>query len=99
MEFVATSVTLPGLDPLAPIQSLIPVLNPHIKYVDLSRRGYMVLDLTPERITGEHWYVNGIEEGDSAQAFGVAYAVADGSDHLVQGAQTEPGADAPPPAP
>lgn len=99
VEFVATSITSPGLDSFGPFAPLIPVMNPHMKYVDLTQKGYLLLDITPERVVGEHWYIPTIAEPSDAESFGAAFAVADGQNRLAPAAQTAPREDAPPPAP
>lgn len=88
VEFVATSVTSPGL-PAA--QALVPLLlrsNPHIKYVDLAQKGYLLLDITPERVVGEHWYIDTIEQTSSVETLGNAMMVAAGAHHLVDAEET-----------
>ncbi len=82
VEFVATSVTSPGLDQLASVQDLLRVLNPHMKYVDLARKGYLLLDVTTERVQGEWWYSDTIASSSEVESFGTALLVADGSNHL-----------------
>jgi alkaline phosphatase D len=95
VEFVAPSVTSPGLAELAPIQDVIRLLNPHMKYVDLSQHGYVLLDITSERCQGEWWFVNTIASDDNTEAFGTAWLAADGKNYLAAGAQSTPRADAP----
>jgi alkaline phosphatase D len=41
VEFVATSITSPGLEELGQVDDAIRVSNPHIKYVDLAHKGYL----------------------------------------------------------
>ncbi|MES2488315.1 MAG: alkaline phosphatase D family protein [Pseudomonadota bacterium] len=96
VEYVCTSITSPGLDALAPIQDVLRVTNPHIKYVDLAKKGYMVMDVTPERVLGEYWYVDTISAPSSTQTFGTAFQVAPGTNHLVAASQSTP-RDNPPP--
>ena len=47
VEFVTTSVTSPGV----PINAsfLITIENPHVKYVELTKRGFILLDVTPQK--------------------------------------------------
>lgn len=100
VEYVCTSVTSPGLDQLAPVQDAIRLVNPHMKYVDLSQKGYMVFDVTPERVLGEFWYVSTIAERGGSESLAAAYPVAAGDNRL--GAATtgsEPPANPPPLAP
>lgn len=99
VEFVATSITSPGLDELDAIADAIRPNNPHIKYVDLAHKGYLLLDLTPEKLVGEHWYVGSITEADSTEQFGIAFEVLAGSNRLAAGQQTAPKDNPPPFAP
>ncbi|MDD3762565.1 MAG: alkaline phosphatase D family protein [Nevskiales bacterium] len=99
VEFVCTSITSPGLDPAQPLVPLLQLLNPHIKYADLSQKGYLLLDITPERMVGEHWYVDDITQPSDGQSLGVAYAVEAGSKHLIAAEQTAARDDAPALAP
>ncbi|MDB5969137.1 MAG: twin-arginine translocation signal protein [Hydrocarboniphaga sp.] len=95
VEFVAPSVTSPGLDQLAPIQDVIRLLNPHMKYVDLSQHGYVLLDVTPQRCQGEWWYVDTIDSASQTEAFAAAWQAADGKNYLSAGTQSTPRSDAP----
>ncbi|MES0873532.1 alkaline phosphatase D family protein [Sinimarinibacterium thermocellulolyticum] len=99
VEFVCTSVTSPGLDPLAEFAPLVRLFNPHMKYVDLARKGYLLLDITAERVVGEHWYVETVSEPGGSESFGAAFAVAAGTRRLVTAEQTSPKPDAPALAP
>lgn len=99
VEFVCTSVTSPGLEEAQDLAPLLQALNPHMKYVDLAQKGYLLLDVTPERVQGEWWYVDTVLEPSAGESFGAAYQVAAGESRLAASdAATEPG-DAPAPAP
>lgn len=95
VEFVATAITSPGLETFEPVSPLIGVLNPHIKYADFSQKGYLLLDLTPERVVGEHWYVDTITESSANEVFGSAYQTLAGSSRLTAAEATVPRTDAP----
>lgn len=82
VEFVCTSVTSPGLEALNDLTPILKLLNPHMKYVDLARKGYMLLDITPERTQGEWWYVDQVAEPGGGETFGAAYVVDAGSHRL-----------------
>ena len=47
VEFVTTSVTSPGV----PINAswLITIENSHVKYVELTKRGFILLDVSPQK--------------------------------------------------
>lgn len=101
VEFVAPSVTSPGLDELAPVQDLIRLNNPHIRYVDLSEHGYVLLDIDAGRIQAEWWYVDDTLSPNAGERFAAAYVSDDGSNRLRPGpaAPSQPIAGAPLPAP
>ena len=59
VEFVVTSITSPGL--AFPIgASLIQLANPHMKYIDLSNHGYVVLDINKTRTQADYYFVGDI---------------------------------------
>ncbi|WP_295683544.1 alkaline phosphatase D family protein [uncultured Nevskia sp.] len=90
VEFVCTSITSPGLDSL---QALVPVLrtnNPHFKYINLNQRGYMLLDITPQRVSNEWWYVDTIDKRSRGQSFATALQTNRGENHLRRGTQSAP---------
>lgn len=99
VEFVATSVTSPGLDQLAPLTATLRVLNPHIKYSNLKQRGYLLLDVTPERVVGEHWFVQTVAQSSTVETLGAAYQTRSGANHLSKATQTQPRSNPPPFAP
>jgi alkaline phosphatase D len=80
VEFVTTSVTSPGIAGLD--NTLIPVFqgaNPHIKFADLEQRGYLILDVTPERTQSAWFHVADVEDPNAgAEVFARALAVYDG---------------------
>lgn len=65
-EFVTPAVTSPGFPEgaaeLAGI--LIPVVNPHIRYVEAKSRGFILVDVTRERSQAEFYYAQSIESYD-----------------------------------
>jgi alkaline phosphatase D len=100
VEFVGTSVTSPGLDdPNGAITGLLHAVNPHFKYIELTRRGYMLVDVTPQRVVCEWWYVDTVASPSNVQSFGAAFEVGAGTQHLVPSAQTTPRANPPALAP
>ena len=89
VELVATSVTSPGaIDPKGVVAAALKLANPHFKYVDLTERGYMLLDIDATRVVSEWWYVDTVTSRSSGQSLGRAMQVADGTNHLSAGAQT-----------
>ena len=68
VEFGGHSVTSPGfenfLPQLAPddIAKALVARNPELKWMDSSRRGYMAVELTPERATSEYRFLANVRD-------------------------------------
>lgn len=74
VEFVVTSVTSPGLS--LPVGSgLIQSFNPHMKYIDLSQKGYLILDVNKNRAQADWYYVSDVTQAYSGEAHGAGYFV------------------------
>ena len=100
VEFVGASVSSPGLsDPNGSTAAYLRSVNPHFKHIDFNQRGYLLVDVTPQRVMGEWWTVDTVASVSNIQAFSVAFEVQHGSNHLAPGAQTQPRANPPAPAP
>ena len=69
VEFVCTSVTSPSIiDTGSLAESALRLVNPHFKYIDLTRRGYLLLDADATRVIGEWWYVDTVESPSNRQS-------------------------------
>lgn len=83
VEFVVTSVTSPGL-PRA--QSLgVPLLrqlNDHMKYIDLSAKGYYILDVNKIRAQADWYYIDRIDQLSPNESYGISWQTIDRSRHL-----------------
>lgn len=97
VEFVATSVTSPGLDELqgAGDQGLL-TQNPHMKYIELSQHGYVIVTADATRCQGDWFFVDDILAPSSGEAFATAWTTADGDNHLTEAAAPAPARDNPP---
>lgn len=63
VEFVTTSITS-GSSPVNIGAGIITTANPHMKYVDLAQKGYVILDVDQQRAKG-HWvYVSSVTEAE-----------------------------------
>ncbi len=63
VEFVTTSVTSPGLDALGGLGTgVVQTSNEHVQYVNLNKRGYMILDLTPDLVQADWYYVSTVTD-------------------------------------
>ncbi len=74
VEFAGHSVTSPGYEsylPTLPPERLARTLreaNPQLAWVDTARRGYMALELTPERASSEYRFIGTIRDKTSGVA-------------------------------
>lgn len=86
VEYVATSVTSPGADFLSSLASFgVPFIknqNPHMKYVDITRRGYLILDVNQQRVQGDYYYVDRVDQVSSNQTFEEGWYCQDGTRRL-----------------
>ncbi len=86
VEFVTTSVTSPGPRDTREARSReLYTENPHLQYVNLAEHGYLLLDITPQRCQGEHWYLDSVLEPVAGETFAAAYFTAVGSNRLQPG--------------
>jgi alkaline phosphatase D len=97
VEFVGTSVSSPGVDTdtNGGIAGALRSINPHFKYINLHKRGYMLLDVTPQRVVCEFWHVDTVASPSNVQTFAAAFEVQAGTNRLAPSAQTTPRANAP----
>jgi len=103
VEFVTPAVTSPGIDD--PVQAaqfayVLQATHPHIKFVELNRRGYALLDVTSERMQCEWYQVATLAERNASETFAKALLVNSGENHLRPApGQTTPVSPAPALAP
>lgn len=68
VEFAGHSVTSPGFESYLPslspdrIAGELVAANPQLKWADTSHRGYMALELTPQRATSEYRFLSSIRD-------------------------------------
>jgi len=101
VEFVGTSVSSPGVDTdtSGSVAGAIRFYNPHFKYVQLTRRGYLLMDVNRDRVVGEWWYVDTVASPSSVETFATAFEVRTGENRLRASAQTPNRANPPALAP
>ncbi len=59
VEFVCTSITSPGLPGIGnTLIGLVQSQNPYMKYVDLEKHGYLLLDINKQRTQGDWVYMS-----------------------------------------
>ena len=92
VEFVAPGVTSTGLDGNPVFVRSVRRANPHIAWAELSKRGYVVVDVTPERVQAAWHHFEGVDDPEGVSTFAAAYHVPQGAPELI--ADEDP---APPP--
>ncbi|PHR47374.1 MAG: hypothetical protein COA32_08110 [Fluviicola sp.] len=90
VEFVATSVTSPGFA-LGIGTSIIQSFNPHNKFVNLNKHGYIILDINKNRTQSEWYFLDDIETHNTNESLGNAYYVNDNERFLRQSTLTSVG--------
>ncbi|MCS7296990.1 MAG: alkaline phosphatase D family protein [Bacteroidia bacterium] len=84
VEFVTPSVTAANAAFLQGFAnpSIVKSQNPHVKYVDLTSNGYLVIDVTPQRVQGDWYYVNTIAQPALGERTGESWYVQSGERFL-----------------
>jgi alkaline phosphatase D len=103
VEFVGPSVTSPGIEnpqEAAQTAQLLRAIGPHMKYIELNRHGYVLVDVDRDRAQGEWYHVDTIQAASRTEQFVAGYATANGANHLLPATTpSAPRTDAPDPAP
>jgi alkaline phosphatase D len=81
VEFITPSITSDGF-PFEFGQDVILDDNSHVKYNNLLGKGYIVLDITPNQVQADYYFVNTISAPTSSQYFETAYRVIDQTRYL-----------------
>jgi len=82
-EIVTPSVTSPpGLNPS--LQEAVRAARPHLKFLESGHRGYVVVDITRERLQAEWWFVPTVTERVSAETRAIRLVTAAASPRLVE---------------
>ena len=93
-EFVTTSLTSQNVDDKMgwpPRTKSIPFEEglvrevPHVKWCEFDSHGYVVVDVTDERVRGEWWFVDTVLEASAGESLGAAWEVRRGEPRLTPG--------------
>ena len=94
VEFVTTSLTSQNVDDKMgwePRTGSVPMERawvdavPYVKFADFDDHGYVIVDVTPERVRGEWWFVDAVREPTTGEHLGAAWEVYRGDTRLVPG--------------
>ncbi len=92
VELVTASITTENLDEhlgslprsdSLPVEQKVTEDNPHVRWVDLDSHGYVLVDLTAERLEAEWWFVETTRERADGQERAAAWRVEAGEPKLV----------------
>lgn len=87
VEFVTPSITSPGLGFDSGTATLFATNNPHLRWFDTVNKGYIILDITPERIQADWFHIGGGPIGSpdpASPSFAKAFRVDAGTHRLVE---------------
>lgn len=84
VEFVGTSITSAN-SPLPVGQNIIKSLNPHMKYINLTDKGYFILDVKKNRVQADYRYVSTVTQLGGTESAGPSYYVNHLQRHLTAG--------------
>jgi alkaline phosphatase D len=74
--------------------------NPHVKMVELNKRGYLLVDINRERLHSEWWHVPTVRERTDEQWLAAQLVSETGTNHLARtDVASKSRGDAPDPAP
>jgi alkaline phosphatase D len=85
VEFIGPAISSPGLYGEAEAVTKSEQLHsnsPHIKWTELNKRGYGVLDITRDRAQCEYYHLRTVSERDNRQVLAAVYASAAGDNAL-----------------
>jgi len=94
VEFVTTSLTSQNVDDKMgwePRTGSVPMERtwvdavPYVKFADFDDHGYVIVDVTPERVRAEWWFIDAVREPTTGQHLGAAWEVHRGESRLVPG--------------
>lgn len=87
VEIVTPAVTSPG--PVGPeqapqLEAVLAQTHPHIKYAELLRQGYVVLDVNHDRISAEWYHVGDVRSPDVSAELAASVEARAGDNHLTR---------------
>jgi alkaline phosphatase D len=82
VEFVTPALSSPARPELIPHTAEFRSAAPHLKFLNLDRNGYLILELTPERARGDWYFVRTVTEPSAAETLAQSLACARGSARL-----------------
>ncbi len=78
IEFVTPGITMPAI----PGQEASPATNPHLRYVNTSFNGYMVVEISSRQITTQWWHVSEVRSAQGTQVLGRSLTAQSGNNYI-----------------
>ena len=100
VEFVTPSVTSPGFGFDPTTFMFFTNVNPHWRWVDPNQKGYVTVDVRPDRVQADWWLFSGGQlfvPEFSGSSYGASWLVEAGSTVLVEASEPAPERPDPPP--
>ncbi|MFN8323889.1 MAG: alkaline phosphatase D family protein [Chitinophagales bacterium] len=82
VEYVCTSITSGSFITFPVPASVITTLVPHIKYAELSKRGYLLFDVTDSKVQGDWIYMSTVTSKTFTSSTAASWCDLDGANHL-----------------
>ncbi|MFO7179869.1 MAG: alkaline phosphatase D family protein [Pseudomonadota bacterium] len=103
VEIVTPGITSPGVSDARRAAALATAYrrtHPHVRFVELHRRGYVILDVTHERAQAEWYHLSTVLEPSDEETLAAVFRVEPRANRLAPGADASlPDPEAPPLAP
>lgn len=91
VEFVTTSVTTTNADIIGSIPLNPAALFPAVEWADLTNHGYIIVDITKDKVQADWNFVNTIDQIDASAAVAASWFVNDGERTLNEASSPAPG--------
>ena len=85
VELVCPAISSPGLMTPEQSRALAPALRvavPSIKYLDGQRQGYVLVDVTPERLQADWYHVDTVQQRSAGEQLAARFVCESGAAHL-----------------
>lgn len=88
VEFVVPAISSPGFPPRSDevVGKVLDETNPHLVWRNLEQRGYVMLDVSPDRVQADWFLLDGVEKGQGHESFAKGFSTRRGDARLVEAA-------------
>lgn len=81
VEFVVTSITSTSFNlPIPP--ALLQIQNRHMKFIEITKRGYLILDINRQRTQGEWYYLSTVDTRNATETLATKWFTNDNTRYL-----------------